>query len=178
MRVWTITELLTSRALFVEGRAMRHCVATYAEALRPPSDLDLVDAGGEPAGTAPGLDHRGRPAEADGLPGPEEVQPAAPGGRTGTHGAVGAQEGLQVAEAVPGRERGGRYGPWFRTIPSTDLLQELLQDCYKNCYKKLRRKSLLFFNLKSGRWDSNPRRPAWETAHIAGFRKDETQFTP
>ncbi len=31
MRVWTITELLTSRALFVEGRAMRHCVATYAE---------------------------------------------------------------------------------------------------------------------------------------------------
>jgi hypothetical protein len=31
MRVWTITELLTSRALFLEGRAMRHCVATYAE---------------------------------------------------------------------------------------------------------------------------------------------------
>ena len=29
MRVWTITELLTSRALFVEGRAMRHCVAIY-----------------------------------------------------------------------------------------------------------------------------------------------------
>jgi hypothetical protein len=29
MRVWTITELLTSRALVVEGRAMRHCVATY-----------------------------------------------------------------------------------------------------------------------------------------------------
>ena len=57
MRVWTITELLTSRALFVEGRAMRHCVATYAERLRPPSDLDLVDAGGEPAGTAPGRDH-------------------------------------------------------------------------------------------------------------------------
>ena len=31
MRSWTITELLTSRALFLEGRAMRHCVATYAE---------------------------------------------------------------------------------------------------------------------------------------------------
>src|SRR5262249_54729871 len=31
MRVWTITELLTSRALFLEGQAMRHCVATYAE---------------------------------------------------------------------------------------------------------------------------------------------------
>ncbi len=30
MRVWTITELLTSRALFLEGKAMRHCVATYA----------------------------------------------------------------------------------------------------------------------------------------------------
>lgn len=30
MRVWTITELLTSRALFLEGQAMRHCVATYA----------------------------------------------------------------------------------------------------------------------------------------------------
>jgi hypothetical protein len=29
-RVWTITELLTSRALFLEGQAMRHCVATYA----------------------------------------------------------------------------------------------------------------------------------------------------
>lgn len=29
-RVWTITELLTSRTLFVEGKAMRHCVATYA----------------------------------------------------------------------------------------------------------------------------------------------------
>ena len=31
MRVWSITELLTSRALFLEGRAMRHCVATYAD---------------------------------------------------------------------------------------------------------------------------------------------------
>ncbi len=31
VRVWTITELLTSRELFVEGRAMRHCVATSAE---------------------------------------------------------------------------------------------------------------------------------------------------
>jgi hypothetical protein len=31
MRAWTITELLTSRALFLEGQAMRHCVATYAE---------------------------------------------------------------------------------------------------------------------------------------------------
>jgi PcfJ-like protein len=31
MREWTITELLTSRALFTEGRAMRHCVATYVE---------------------------------------------------------------------------------------------------------------------------------------------------
>ena len=31
MQVWTITELLTSEALFLEGRAMRHCVATYAE---------------------------------------------------------------------------------------------------------------------------------------------------
>jgi PcfJ-like protein len=29
-RVWTITELRTSQALFVEGKAMRHCVATYA----------------------------------------------------------------------------------------------------------------------------------------------------
>src|SRR5205823_12955194 len=31
MRVWTITELLTRRALFLEGQAMRHCVWTYAE---------------------------------------------------------------------------------------------------------------------------------------------------
>jgi PcfJ-like protein len=31
IRVWTITELLTSEALFLEGQAMRHCVATYAE---------------------------------------------------------------------------------------------------------------------------------------------------
>ena len=31
MRAWTITELLTGRALFLEGQAMRHCVATYAE---------------------------------------------------------------------------------------------------------------------------------------------------
>lgn len=30
MRAWTITQLLTSRALFLEGQAMRHCVATYA----------------------------------------------------------------------------------------------------------------------------------------------------
>ncbi|HEX5272806.1 MAG TPA: PcfJ domain-containing protein [Gemmataceae bacterium] len=29
MRVWTITEILTSRALLLEGRAMRHCVASY-----------------------------------------------------------------------------------------------------------------------------------------------------
>jgi PcfJ-like protein len=28
--VWTITELLASRALIHEGQAMRHCVATYA----------------------------------------------------------------------------------------------------------------------------------------------------
>jgi hypothetical protein len=31
MRAWTITELHTSRALFLDGRAMRHCVATYAD---------------------------------------------------------------------------------------------------------------------------------------------------
>lgn len=31
MRVWTITELLTSRALLHEGQAMRHCVATWTE---------------------------------------------------------------------------------------------------------------------------------------------------
>ena len=31
MRVWTISELLTGRELFLEGQAMRHCVATYAE---------------------------------------------------------------------------------------------------------------------------------------------------
>jgi hypothetical protein len=31
MRVWTISELLTSEELFLEGQAMRHCVATYAE---------------------------------------------------------------------------------------------------------------------------------------------------
>jgi len=29
-RMWTISELLTNRALFLEGQAMRHCVATYA----------------------------------------------------------------------------------------------------------------------------------------------------
>ncbi len=29
--MWTITEILTSRALFLEGQAMRHCVATYKE---------------------------------------------------------------------------------------------------------------------------------------------------
>jgi hypothetical protein len=31
MRVWTITEILDSRELFLEGQAMRHCVATYKE---------------------------------------------------------------------------------------------------------------------------------------------------
>jgi hypothetical protein len=30
MRVWTIRELLTSQELFLEGRVLRHCVATYA----------------------------------------------------------------------------------------------------------------------------------------------------
>jgi hypothetical protein len=29
MQAWTITELLTSRALFLEGQAMQHCVASY-----------------------------------------------------------------------------------------------------------------------------------------------------
>jgi PcfJ-like protein len=29
MRVWTITELLTSQSLVIEGRALRHCVAIY-----------------------------------------------------------------------------------------------------------------------------------------------------
>jgi hypothetical protein len=31
MRVWTITELLTNQELILEGRDMRHCVATYTE---------------------------------------------------------------------------------------------------------------------------------------------------
>jgi hypothetical protein len=31
LRVWTITEILTSRELFLEGQAMRHCVATYKD---------------------------------------------------------------------------------------------------------------------------------------------------
>ena len=31
MRVWTITELLTDRDLVLEGQAMRHCVAAYAD---------------------------------------------------------------------------------------------------------------------------------------------------
>jgi hypothetical protein len=31
-RLWTITELCSSKELVAEGRAMRHCVATYAEA--------------------------------------------------------------------------------------------------------------------------------------------------
>src|SRR3954464_6453848 len=31
VRAWTVTEILTSRALFLEGQAMRHCVATYKE---------------------------------------------------------------------------------------------------------------------------------------------------
>jgi hypothetical protein len=31
MRLWTITELLTNKALVFEGQAMRHCVATYTE---------------------------------------------------------------------------------------------------------------------------------------------------
>jgi hypothetical protein len=31
LRVWTITEILTNRDLFVEGQAMRHCIATYQE---------------------------------------------------------------------------------------------------------------------------------------------------
>ena len=31
MRVWTITELLTNQALVLEGREMRHCVATYVD---------------------------------------------------------------------------------------------------------------------------------------------------
>lgn len=30
LKCWTIRELLSSKALFVEGRRMRHCVATYA----------------------------------------------------------------------------------------------------------------------------------------------------
>jgi hypothetical protein len=31
VRVWTITEILTSRELFLEGQAMRHCVVSYKE---------------------------------------------------------------------------------------------------------------------------------------------------
>jgi len=31
MRAWTISELLSTRALFLEGQAMRHCVATYGD---------------------------------------------------------------------------------------------------------------------------------------------------
>jgi hypothetical protein len=31
MRAWTICELLSTRALYLEGEAMRHCVASYGE---------------------------------------------------------------------------------------------------------------------------------------------------
>ena len=31
IRVWTISELCSSQALLAEGRAMHHCVATYAQ---------------------------------------------------------------------------------------------------------------------------------------------------
>jgi hypothetical protein len=31
VRLWTISELLTNRALFLEGQAIRHCVATYTK---------------------------------------------------------------------------------------------------------------------------------------------------
>lgn len=34
IRVWTITELLNSRELFVDGQAMKHCVATYTALCR------------------------------------------------------------------------------------------------------------------------------------------------
>ena len=30
MKIWTITELLSTKALVAEGRTMKHCVATYA----------------------------------------------------------------------------------------------------------------------------------------------------
>ena len=30
VKIWTITELLSTKALFAEGRTMKHCVATYA----------------------------------------------------------------------------------------------------------------------------------------------------
>ena len=30
MKIWTITELLSTKALVAEGRKMKHCVATYA----------------------------------------------------------------------------------------------------------------------------------------------------
>jgi hypothetical protein len=30
-RIWTITEILTSRALILEGQAMRHCVSIYQQ---------------------------------------------------------------------------------------------------------------------------------------------------
>jgi hypothetical protein len=31
LKIWTITELLSTKALIAEGRAMKHCVATYAQ---------------------------------------------------------------------------------------------------------------------------------------------------
>jgi hypothetical protein len=30
LKIWTITELLSTKALVAEGRKMKHCVATYA----------------------------------------------------------------------------------------------------------------------------------------------------
>jgi len=72
MRVWTITELLTSRALSLEGQAMRHCVATYADrCARRQTSIWSVQV--EPAGSPQGLDDRGRPPHMGSLPGPEEV---------------------------------------------------------------------------------------------------------
>ena len=44
LKVWTITELLSTKALVAEGRKMKHCVATYAHSCAQRCLLDL-DAG-------------------------------------------------------------------------------------------------------------------------------------
>jgi len=80
---------------------MRHCVATYAQlCARQRTSIWSMQVENQRRAIQ-GLDHRSRPDDEEGLPGPQEVQSLAPGSGTGGNGRLAVQEGLKIAEDMP-----------------------------------------------------------------------------
>ena len=76
LKIWTISELLNTKALVAEGRKMKHCVATYAHSCAS-GELLYLDAGSRDVrGTFQDFDHRSADCDEIDLSSAREVQHA------------------------------------------------------------------------------------------------------